>query len=133
MKTYEASCHCGRVVVRVRADDSLRVVECNCSMCSRLSYLHLIVPAQDLELVSGHDALTHYRFGTRTADHTFCKICGIKVFYVPRSHPDGFSVNVRCMDAGARAAIGHVESFDGAHFEEHIAELAPLPAPKASD
>ena len=27
-------------------------------------------------------------------------MCGVKSFYVPRSHPDGFSINARCLDPG---------------------------------
>jgi len=97
-------------------------------MCTRLAYLHVIVPASDFELVSGREQLTHYRFGTLTADHTFCRHCGVKVFYVPRSHPDGFSVNARCFDAATREAIVEVASFDGANFEEHIDQLLAKPS-----
>ena len=45
--------------------------------------------------------LTTYTFNTGTARHLFCSVCGIKSIYVPRSHPDGFSVNARCIDSPA--------------------------------
>ncbi len=61
-------------------------------------FLHLIVPAARLRLISGTNDLTDYRFNTGTARHLFCRHCGIKSFYVPRSHPDGYSVNARCLD-----------------------------------
>jgi hypothetical protein len=76
------------------------VNECNCSICSKAGYLHLVVPAERFTLLSGRDVLTTYSFNTGTAKHLFCSLCGIKSFYVPRSHPDGFSVNARCLDEG---------------------------------
>ncbi len=69
-------------------------------MCSKAGYLHLIVPADRFKLLSGSETLTTYSFNTHTANHLFCSVCGIKSFYVPRSHPDGFSVNARCLDPG---------------------------------
>ncbi len=63
-------------------------------------FLHLIVPASRFRLLHGIDALTEYRFNTGAARHFFCGQCGIKSFYVPRSHPDGFSINARCLDPG---------------------------------
>jgi hypothetical protein len=98
--THRGGCHCGRVRFEVRAPARVDVADCNCSMCSKTGYLHLIVRAGDFKLLSGQDALTTYTFNTGTAKHLFCPVCGIKSFYVPRSHPDGFSVNARCLDAG---------------------------------
>lgn len=100
MVTHTGGCHCGRVRFEVVAAKSLRVSECNCSICSRAGYLHLIVPADRFRLLSGNDTLTTYSFNTHTAKHMFCSVCGIKSFYVPRSHPDGISVNARCIDSG---------------------------------
>jgi hypothetical protein len=100
MIVHRGGCHCGRVRFEVTAPAKIEVAECNCSMCSRSGYLHLIVPADRFKLVSGKDALATYSFNTRTAKHLFCSTCGIKSFYVPRSHPDGFSVNARCLDEG---------------------------------
>jgi hypothetical protein len=97
---HTGGCHCGRVRFEVHAPARQEVFDCNCSMCSRSGYLHLIVPADRFRLLSGDDALTSYSFNTHTAKHLFCKVCGIKSYYVPRSHPDGFSVNVNCLDAG---------------------------------
>src|SRR3989337_321531 len=100
MITPAVGCHCGRVRVEVIAAASLQVSECNCSICSKSGYLHLVVPADRFKLLSGNEVLTSYRFNTHTAKHLFCSVCGIKSFYVPRSHPDGFSVNARCLDQG---------------------------------
>jgi hypothetical protein len=100
MVTHHGGCHCGRVRFEAIAPQKIEVSECNCSICSKSGYLHLIVPADRFRLVSGEDVLTTYSFNTQTAQHRFCSVCGIKSFYVPRSHPDGFSVNARCLDAG---------------------------------
>lgn len=81
-----------------------------------VGFLHLIVTADRFKLLSGADALTAYSFNTRTARHLFCSTCGIKSFYVPRSHPDGFSVNARCLDPGTAAQIS-IEKTDGRNWE----------------
>jgi hypothetical protein len=109
----------------VRTRDAIELVDCNCSMCSKLGYLHLMVPKTDFRILSGADKLTTYRFNTGTAKHTFCSICGIKPFYVPRSHPDGWSVNFRCLDADDFSSVMTTE-FDGRHWEENAGKLAPL-------
>jgi hypothetical protein len=121
----KGSCHCGAVTFEVRTGDAVELVECNCSMCSKLGYLHLMVPKGDFRIITGTDKLTTYRFNTGIAKHTFCSICGVKPFYVPRSHPDGWSVNFRCLDADDFSSVMTTE-FDGKHWEENAAKLAPL-------
>src|SRR3984957_8695885 len=111
IKNYEGGCHCGRVRFRVTADLT-RVTECNCSICAKKGFLHLIVAPENFELLSGKEALTTYRFNTGTAQHTFCATCGIHPFYVPRSDPDKIDVNVRCLDGVDLAAI-KISVFDG--------------------
>lgn len=123
---HRGGCHCGRVRFEVNAPARPEVLDCNCSMCRKLGFLHLIVAKSDFKLLSGEDALTTYRFNTGTAKHLFCATCGIKSFYVPRSHPDGISVNARCLDRATVASI-EVTPFDGANWEQHVAELPPLP------
>ena len=98
--THRGGCHCGRVRFEVRAPQTLELLDCNCSICSRCGYLHLIVPASRFTLLAGQEFLTSYEFNTKTAKHLFCRVCGVKSFYIPRSHPDGFSVNARCLDFG---------------------------------
>ena len=119
MVTHTGGCHCGRVRFEVDAPRDLEVVDCNCSMCRRTGYQHLIVEADRFRLLSGNDAITEYRFNTGTARHLFCSVCGIKSFYVPRSHPDGWSVNARCLDAATIGSVS-VRPFDGDHWEDHI-------------
>lgn len=119
---HRGGCHCGRVRFEVEAPESIEALECNCSMCRRTGYLHLIVSRDRFRLLQGADALTAYRFNTGVAEHLFCRYCGIKSYYVPRSHPDGYSVNVRCLDPGTVDALT-VRAFDGAHWENHIDEI----------
>jgi hypothetical protein len=117
MLTHSGGCHCGRVRFEVTAPAQLEVVECNCSICSASGFLHLIVPAERFKLLRGGDALTTYTFNTGVAKHLFCRICGVKSFYVPRSHPDGFSVNARCIDSGTIQSLT-VSPFNGREWEK---------------
>jgi hypothetical protein len=114
--THTGGCHCGRVRFEVVAPARVSVSDCNCSICSKAGYLHLVVPADRFKLVSGDDVLTTYTFNTGTAKHLFCSVCGIKSFYVPRSHPDGFSVNARCLDSGTIEEL-IVTPFNGRQWE----------------
>jgi hypothetical protein len=123
MPVMQGGCHCGRVRFRVTADLD-KVSECNCTMCTKKGILHLIVPPEQFELISGKDALTTYQFNTGTAKHTFCKVCGIHPFYVPRSDPDKIDVNVRCLDDIDLAAIS-VKPFDGRNWEAAMEKKAP--------
>jgi hypothetical protein len=120
-KTYEGGCHCGRVRFRV-ATDLERVVDCNCSICSKKGFLHLIVEPSKFDLLQGEADLTTYVFNTSVARHTFCSKCGIHAFYVPRSHPDKIDVNVRCLEGVDLAGI-KVSAFDGQNWEAARAAL----------
>ena len=119
---YRGGCHCGAVQFELEAPERIECDECNCSICAASGYLHLIVPAARFRLIRGADALTEYRFNTGTAQHLFCSTCGVKSFYVPRSNPDGFSVNVRCLDPAPAELV--VEAFDGRNWEAHGPALA---------
>lgn len=125
MLEHQGGCHCGRVRFAVTAPAEIEATECNCSICSKAGYLHLIVPQARFRLLQGKDCLTTYTFNTGVAKHLFCSACGVKAFYVPRSHPDGYSVNVRCLDAGSVKSV-RVTPFNGAEWEAHAADLKPL-------
>jgi centromere protein V len=118
---HNGGCHCGRVRFEVDAPAKLTVLECNCSICRKTGYLHLVVRAAQFRLLRGAEALTTYGFNTGTAKHHFCSVCGIKSFYVPRSHPDGYSVNARCLDDGTVEALV-IEPFDGREWEVQCPE-----------
>jgi hypothetical protein len=123
--THRGGCHCGAVAFEVMAPARVTVSDCNCSICRMSGYLHLIVPQARLRLLRGEEALTAYAFNTGTARHLFCRHCGVKSFYVPRSNPDGYSVNLRCLDA---ATLEHVviEPFDDNDRDSSEARLKHL-------
>ncbi len=121
MVRHTGGCHCGRVRFEVTAPASIEVLECNCSICSKTAYLHLIVPRERFTLLSGREALTLYSFNTHIAKHRFCSVCGVKSFYVPRSHPDGVSVNVRCLDPGTVEGIT-ITQINGREWEQQYPE-----------
>jgi hypothetical protein len=122
MVKHSGGCHCGRVRFEIDAPARIEVKDCNCSICARSGYLHLIVPKSQFRLVSGSEALTTYEFNTGTAKHLFCSFCGVKSFYVPRSHPDGYSVNARCLDAETVEELTIVP-YDGKNWEKAHAAL----------
>ena len=103
----------------------MEAVECNCSICARTGFLHLIVPKSRFTLIQGSESLSTYTFNTGIAKHLFCNVCGVKSFYIPRSNPDGYSVNVRCLDRDMIRSIT-VTRFDGANWEKHAGELTAL-------
>lgn len=119
---YKGSCHCSAITFEVEADKIIEADYCNCSICSKSSFLHLIVPLSNFRLLSGQESITTYQFGTGVAKHTFCKICGIKAFYTPRSNPDGIDVNVNCLDTKPHSV--NITNFDGQNWERHAHKLA---------
>ncbi len=121
---YRGSCHCGAVQFEVEAARRILCAECNCSICAKSGFLHLIVPRSKFTFLKGEESLTTYCFNTGVARHQFCKVCGIKSFYVPRSNPDGFDVNVRCLEPQPEELV--VEPFDGKNWELHAPGLAHL-------
>jgi hypothetical protein len=116
MLTHKGGCHCGDVRFEVLAPANIEVSDCNCSICSKYGYLHLIVPKERFTLLSDVAALSSYTFNTGVAKHLFCRTCGVKSFYIPRSHPDGVSVNARCIDAGSIESMC-IKPFNGRDWE----------------
>ena len=114
---YRGGCHCGAVRFEVEAPERILVQDCNCSLCAMTGFLHLIVPKSKFRLVKGEENITTYTFNTGIAKHTFCRTCGIKSFYVPRSYPEGYSVNARCLDEGTVEEMTVVHT-DGKNWEK---------------
>lgn len=121
---YPGSCHCGAVTFEIEAPEAIECTDCNCSICSKAGFLHLILPLSKFKLLSGEKNLTTYTFNTGVAKHTFCKTCGVKPFYTPRSNPDGVDINVRCLDPVPGNLL--VEKFDGQNWEQHAHKVAHL-------
>ena len=115
-------CHCGRVRFQIQVPGEVTVHRCNCSICTKSAYLHLIDPAGHFELLSGETSLTDYRFHTGVARHLCCSHCGIKSFYVPRSHPESYSVHLTCVDLPEEVAV-KIEDFDGQNWSQSRARL----------
>jgi hypothetical protein len=114
-------CHCGAVRFEVALPDEVEASTCTCSICRMTGFVHVVVPESRFRLVNGADKLSSYQFNTGVADHLFCSVCGVKGFYRPRSNPDGWSVNVRCLDDPDAVALT-MSVFDGAHWEAHWQE-----------
>lgn len=121
---YKGSCHCGAIQFEVEAAENISCQECNCSICSKSGYLHLILAKSKFKLLKGQSNLTTYSFGSGVAKHTFCSTCGIKAFYIPRSNPDGYDINVRCLEP--EPATLTIEAFDGKNWEKHAGKLSHL-------
>ncbi len=111
MKEYFGGCHCGEVKYKFTSNDSIEIWKCNCSICEMHDYEHLFVAHKDFKIIKGSEQISQYRFGTKSARHLFCTNCGIKSFYQPRSHPDSYSINLRCVKDPPK--INNIVYFDG--------------------
>ncbi|WP_375210143.1 GFA family protein [Hyphomonas jannaschiana] len=123
LKTHTGGCHCGAVRWEVDLPDAFEVEDCNCSMCAMSGNIHIIVPSSRFRLTEGNDNLAEYTFNTGVAKHLFCKTCGVKSFYIPRSNPDGVAVTWRCIDDWQDLNVT-VNKFDGQNWEKHAHTLA---------
>ena len=121
--TYTGGCHCGRVRFAVTGNLG-KATLCNCSVCTKKGFIHLIVDEACFTLERGADALTTYRFNTGVAQHTFCSTCGVQAFYRPRSDPDKIDVNVRCLDDVDLASLTP-GLFEGRDWETAFAARRP--------
>ena len=118
-------CHCGAVRFEAKLPAKVVAQACNCSICAKTGFVHVIVPESRFRLIQGQGDLTTYTFNTGVARHLFCARCGVKSFYRPRSNPDGWSVNARCLDDADGLDI-EIEAFDGQNWEANAAALADL-------
>ncbi len=119
---HKGSCHCQAVTFEIEAPEVIEADYCNCSICKKSGYLHLIIPLSRFRVTGGMDMLTTYSFNTGVAKHTFCKVCGVKPFYTPRSNPDGIDINVHCLDADGLEV--NITEFDGRNWEKNAHTLA---------
>jgi len=122
MSRHAGQCHCGAVRFEFDGPANFDVTDCNCSICDMTGYEHVFVAVEKLRFLSGKDQLTEYRFNTGKAVHMFCRTCGIKPLYRPRSHPGAWSVNLRCIEAG-QSKVNNRIAFDGRDWEGNIAGL----------
>lgn len=96
---YKGSCHCRRVIFEVEGD-LRKVMECNCSHCSRKGYLLWFVPRQQLKLATPEAELSTYVFNKHVIKHRFCAACGCAplAFGADSSGAATAAVNVRCLE-----------------------------------
>lgn len=122
MQVTQGSCHCGAIEFEVDWDPrDAEVIDCNCSICRKKGFLHLIV-APDAFRLRGTPDITEYRFNSGVAVHKFCPRCGIHPFYTPRSHPNHVDVNVRCLE-GVELATLRIVPFNGQSWEENVGSI----------
>ena len=128
----EGSCHCGdvrfEVDINCASDRSIRAYLCNCSICEMTGFTHVIVSSVAFRLNAEEDRFAEYKFRTKIARHLFCRQCGIKSFYIPRSNPDGFSINLNCLDLPSGIGIS-IEKIDGKNWSKNAGKLRHLSRP----
>ena len=122
MVTHLGSCHCKQIQFEVLGEKNIKVLDCSCSICSILNYKHYIVDKSQFKLLKGKKYLSTYTFNTNVAKHLFCKNCGIKSFYIPRSHPDSISVNLNCVHPKTINKVKIIK-FDGKHWKKNINKI----------
>ncbi|HEX8591297.1 MAG TPA: GFA family protein [Candidatus Paceibacterota bacterium] len=96
MKTYTGGCHCGAVKFEVETDLA-KVIECNCSHCSKKGLVLTFVPRDKFTLLSSEDMLMEYFFNKKAIRHLFCRVCGVQSYADGVTHPHT-AINVRCLD-----------------------------------
>ena len=125
MVTHLGSCHCKQIQFEVTGKNNIQVLDCSCSICSIVNYKHYVVDKSQFKLLKGKKYLSTYTFNTKVAKHMFCKICGIKSFYIPRSHPDSISINLNCINSKTINKVKIIK-FDGKHWKKNINKIKSL-------
>lgn len=98
-KDIAASCHCGAVRLVAHLPGGLAdAARCTCSFCARRQAAAVTATTASLKVTRGAENLTLYTWGTGTAQHYFCKICGIYMYHQRRSDPAQCGVNLGCID-----------------------------------
>lgn len=131
MSRYQGSCHCGKVTFEFDGATG-QVLECNCSLCRRKGALWQPTDDAHFRILSGEDELVLYQFGTHTAKHFFCKHCGVSTFSHPRSAPDKWVVNLRCVDDLDLSQL-KIRQFDGRNWEQAMQQVAAARAAPTPD
>ena len=108
------SCHCGAVELEITLSDGFATARrCDCSYCRRRGAIAVSAPLSGIRVVRGADKLTLYQWGTRTAKHYFCSVCGIYTHHQRRSNPQQFGVNAAILEGVNPRDLGEVPWADG--------------------
>ena len=112
---HPASCHCGAIqfTVTLAPAGLADAHRCDCSFCRRRGAIAVTAPLDGVKILTGLDKLTLYQFGTNTAQHHFCAVCGIYIYHRRRSNPNELGVNVACLEGLNPRDLGNVEWSDG--------------------
>ncbi|KAI0875142.1 glutathione-dependent formaldehyde-activating enzyme [Hypoxylon argillaceum] len=99
--TYEAGCHCGYIKFAFTISpglDEYKVMQCNCSGCTRFGYLLVYPEAKDVVWHNnGRERCSNYRFNTKQKDQMFCPKCGASLGIDNRQTltPHRYGISVR--------------------------------------
>ena len=127
MTRKTGTCHCGAVELEITFDGEFEDIRhCNCSLCRRRSAYVASVALPDLKIIKGEDALSLYQFGTKTAKHYFCSICGVYTHHQRRSNPNQFGVNIACFEGVDPFAYGQVPVYDGVNHSRDTGKDADV-------
>ena len=121
IRKYKGQCHCKKITFDFYSEETVTLLECNCSICLPYRYLHLIIENKKFNFNSNLDQLMSYKFRTKVADHLFCKYCGVKSFYKPASHPNSVSINYHSIIKPPK--IKEILFFDGKNWDQAIKDL----------
>ena len=116
--TLDGACHCGAVRFTATLTEGLTSARrCTCSICRMRGAVAVTGELATFQLSSGKDNLATYRFNTGTAEHHFCKTCGIYTHHKRRSNPNQLGINVACLEG--------VSPFDFPEVIVHDGQLHP--------
>jgi hypothetical protein len=122
--TLVGRCHCGAVEIEIPWDGAFhKLRRCDCSYCRRRWAVVASVKVEDLKVLKGADRLSLYIWGTGTARHYFCSVCGIYTHHRRRSMPTEYGVNIANFPNVDVREFMHVGYLDGASI--------PLDGPQA--
>jgi hypothetical protein len=76
-KTYQGSCHCGRVKFEANIDFAAGTTKCNCTSCWKKRWWSVKVKPDEFRSKGGEAELSGYRPGAATGHTGFCKHCGV--------------------------------------------------------
>jgi hypothetical protein len=118
--TLNGACHCGAVRFTAALTQGLASARrCTCSICRMRGAVAVTSTPADFTVTQGEENLATYRFNTGTAEHHFCKTCGIYTHHKRRSNPNQLGVNVACLDGLSPFDFKELPVFDG---ERHPAD-----------